>query len=265
MSGVESQYRKATIMRWKRFVSVFLFIVSCCAVGMLSGCDREDESIVVYSGKGLEKPMEEIRRGFESRYSIQVNIIYAGSDTLLEAIKKSRQGDVFIPGTVDYIEDAGNLVLDRQYVAQHILAFAVHKDNPKNIRTVKDLLQPGLKIAAGHKEMCAIGRISKGIFSSLAGGEYFINNIALTGATVNELLDLVVQREVDAAMIWKDMMLWPGTEDLLMIEIPATITEPEEIHVAVLATTKSRKNADLFFDFVARESKAVFLRHGFGE
>lgn len=252
-------------MKTSLFVSLLLLVVYGSVAGMGWGCCRKPERIIVYAGKGLQIPLEEIRREFEEKYSIGVSIIYAGSETLLETIRKTGSGDVFIPGIASYLEDAGNLVLSRQYVAKHRLVFAARKDNPRNIATINDLLQPGIKIAAGNREMCAVGRISQGIFESMAESEGLIRNIAVTGTTVSELLDLVLEGEVDAAMVWADMMLWPEAEELTAIAIPAALHRPEEIYIAVLATTKNRRQAARFADFVARERRSVFVRHGFGE
>lgn len=253
-------------MMWKRFIFVSLLIVTVFFACILTGCDRKDQKIVVFSGKGLLKPMEEIRLGFENKYKdIQVTIIYGGSETLLETIKKTSKGDIYIPGSASHILDAGNLVMNHQYVAQHKPVFCVRKDNSHKIRSLEDLLKPGIKIAIGNKEMCAIGKISEDIFDASPRRNDFINNVAIAATTVNELLDLVLNGEVDAAVIWTEMRLWPEARDLLMIEIPSDINRAEEIHIAVLATTKSKTNAALFSDFVAKESQSIFIKHGFGE
>ena len=250
----------------KRFILVSLLIITFLLAGILTGCDRKDQEIVVFSGKGLMKPMEDVKLGFENKYKdIQVNIIYGGSETLLETLKKTKKGDVFIPGSISHIQEAGDLVLSHQHVAQHKPVFSVRKDNPYKIKSLEDLLNPGVKIAIGNKEMCAIGKVSEDIFEASPRRNDFINNIAITATTVNELLDLVLQEEVDASLIWSEMSLWPEAKDLLMIEIPPDINKVEEIHIAVLATTKSRKNAVLFSDFVAKESQSIFIKHGFGE
>ncbi|MDH3329786.1 MAG: hypothetical protein OEM01_11170, partial [Desulfobulbaceae bacterium] len=69
----------------KRFILVSLLIITFLLAGILTGCDRKDQEIVVFSGKGLMKPMEDVKLGFENKYKdIQVNIIYGGSETLLE-------------------------------------------------------------------------------------------------------------------------------------------------------------------------------------
>lgn len=250
---------------WDKYLSILPIILVGFFAGILFGCDQNDKKIVVYSGKGLERVIEEIKQNFEDKNDLSVEIIYAGSETLLNALTKTGIGDVYIPGSVKFIEQAGDLVLHHQYVSLHVPAFAVRTDNPKNFQVVEDLLEPEVKIAIGNKNMCAIGRISEEIMKTAAKQEQFAENISITGATVNELFDLILQKEVDASLIWREMMQWPEAKDLKVIEISPSINKPKKIHVAVLSTTTDRKNATLFADFVATEGKLIFAKHGFGE
>ena len=241
---------------------VLLIGVHVCS---LTGCGRERKPLVVYAGKGLKPVMEEIKQAFEQNHDTGIKIIYAGSNTLLTTIQKTRKGDVFVPGSRSLLEDAGDLVAHSQFVARHVPAVAVRRDNPKTIRSFDDLLAPGIQIAVGNEDMCAIAGIAVQIFIASGKQTEFSRNIAITGSTVNELLDLVIQGEVDAAIVWLDMMTWPEAKDLVRVEIPDAVNIVHEIHVATLATTVDRKSAALFADFVAHEGKSIFIRHGFGE
>jgi len=250
---------------WKKTALILLIVITGAYVSFLSGCDKKERSLIVYSGKGIKSTMEDVKQAFEQKHEIKVNIIYAGSNTLLSTIQKTRKGDVFIPGSVFYIKKAGDLAAHSQYVALHIPTFAVRIDNPKGIRSFDDLLRPGIEIAVGNKDMCAIGRVADKIITGSSKDVEFAKNITITGSTVNELLDLVVQKEVDASLVWADMLKWPESSELKMIEMPSDINMIKEIHIAVLTTTTNRKNAELFTDFVATEGRTLFIKHGFGE
>ena len=246
----------------------FIFIVViafCVSILMAGGCGKQEKKLTVYCGKGLKRVMEEVKGAFERTYEVRVHMVYAGSETLLKTMKKTRKGDVFIPGSVNFLRESGELVLTHQYVAEHIPVIAIRKDNPKVIESFSDLLQPGLKLAVGNKDMCAIGRVAGSIIKASNREQEFTKNIAITGSTVNELLDLVLRREVDASLIWADMLSWPEAQDLQGIEIPEAINKPKKIHVAVLSTAAEKKTALLFADFVATEGRAFFRTHGFGE
>jgi len=249
----------------KRLLLVFPMILIGFFAFFLSGCDQKNEKLIVYSGQGLERVMEEIKQNFENKYNLSVEMIYAGSNILLTTINKTRIGDVYIPGSVKFIEQAGDLVLHHQYVSLHVPTIIVRKDNPKNIKAFEDLLEPGVKIAIGNTNMCAIGRVSIEIFKASPKEDEIVKNISITGTTVNELLDLVLRKDAEASLVWSDMMLWPEAKDLKFIEIPPDINKPRKIHIAVLSTATDKKNAALFADFVATEGRMLFAKHGFGE
>ena len=245
---------------------IFIMVIACCiSILMTGGCEKQEKKLTVYCGKGLKRVMEEVKGAFESTYDVRVHMVYSGSETLLETMQKTRKGDVFIPGSFNFLRESGELVLQHQYVAAHIPVFAIRKDNPKVIQSFPDLLQPGLKLAVGNKNMCAIGRVAYSLMKDSEREQEFTNNFAITGSTVNELLNLVLRREVDASLIWNDMLTWPEAIDLLGIEIPEEINKPKEIHVAVLSTAADKKTAALFADFVATEGTSIFRAHGFGE
>ena len=137
-------------------VCIAIFLISI----VVSGCAEKQEKLFVYSGKALKKPMEDIRAAFEQKYQIKPVIIYAGSVTCLNTIKQTEKGNVFIPGSVLIIKEAGTLVDNHQYVALHVPLIGVHKDNPKNIHTLKDLAAPGVRLAIGNAKMCSIGKVA---------------------------------------------------------------------------------------------------------
>lgn len=250
---------------WKKAALILLIVITGASVSNLSGCDKKERSLLVYAGKGLRIAMEDVKQAFEQKHGIRVNIIYAGSNTLLSTIQKTKKGDVFVPGSLAYIKEAGDLVAHSQYIALHIPAFSVRTDNPKAIRSFNDLLPAGIRIAVGNKDMCAVGKVAEKIISDAGEEAEFAKNIVVTASTVNELIKLVIQKEVDAALIWKDMLEWPEAKELKMIEIPSAINRANEIHAAVLTTSTDRKSADLFVDFIANEGKILFKKHGFEE
>lgn len=248
-----------------RFYLAIRLVLLSVIFAVASGCSQEKEPLVVYAGKGLKHAMEEVKQSFEQRDGTPVSIIYAGSDTLLTTLKNTHKGDIFIPGSLSYIKKAGKLVAAKHYVAQHVPGFAVRGDTARALTSYSDLLAPGVRIAVGNKDMCAIGRVGESILSDCESHESFRNNIVVTGSTVNELLQLLINSEVDAALIWKDMLQWPEAKELQHIALPDDINKPKEIWVAVLSTSTDPERARRFADFVATEGRTIFVRHGFGK
>jgi len=250
--------------RPRKFLSLRLVLIGLF-LSCLASCSQQSEPLVIYAGKGLKQAMEELKQSFEQQDGRSVSIIYAGSDTLLTTLKNTQKGDVFIPGSLSYIKRAGGLVTNHRFVAHHIPAFAVHANTSTNLSSYADLLVPGVRIAVGNKNMCAIGRVGEAILNDCESHKSFRHNIVVTGSTVNELIQLLINQEVDAALIWKDMLEWPEAKNLQYIALPEDVNKTKEIWVAELATSTDPKRAKRFADFVATEGQRIFIKHGFGK
>lgn len=249
--------------RWGIFFKLACFILLGASLALNTGCHRDKSPLIVYAGKGIKSAMEEIQRTFEDRHKIPLSIIYAGSNSLLTTIKKSNKGDIFIPGSASYINEIPEQVTTSYHVANHIPVFIVRADNTKQLQSFTDLMQKGLEIAVGNKDMCAIGKVAETIISASDQKAVLRQNIVITASTVNELLSLVINREVDAALVWGDMLQWPEAAELQLVAIPEAINSPKEIRVAILKHTSNAKQAALFAEFVATEGKVIFANQGF--
>ena len=248
----------------KAIVLLFIAIFLTGALS-ISSCIKEKKSLIVYSGKGLKKPVEEIKNMFEHKYNIKVKVVYTGSNICLEAIKETKRGDVFIPGSIDVLKKAGDLVDNHQYVALHVPIIAVYKDNPKRIHSFSDLAKPGIRLAIGDANMCAIGKIADEMIEKSGLKENIAKNIEIRTPTVNELLNLLIKQEIDVAIIWEDMLKWPEAENIKGIKIPSHWDMVREISVAVLTISEDKDMAQLFADFVASKGRAIFRKYGFRE
>jgi molybdate transport system substrate-binding protein len=248
--------RKPVGLVW---IAFFLIII------VIGGCAEKQEKLFVYSGKSLKKPMEDIRVAFEQKYHIKPEIIYAGSITCLNTIRQTEKGDVFIPGSVTILKAAGVFVDNHKYVALHVPVIGVHKDNPKNIHTLNDLAIPGVKIAIGNEKMCSIGDVVDTILGKSNLEDQLTQNVVIKTSTCVEIADLLLQKEVQAGILWQDLLNLPKYQDLRHIEIPHALNAIQEIHVAVLTISQNKNSAQLFADFVASEGKTIFKKHGFGE
>lgn len=271
MAGLDLFLTKLVVHRVKDKMKqkpIFYFLIIFTSIGLiclLLDCAPKEKTLIVYAAHGLKKPMEDIKKAFEQKYNknIKIDIICSGSDNLLRTIQKTQKGDVFIPATVNYLKDAGSLIASQQYVASYRALIAIHEDNPKDIHSFNDLAKPGVRLAIGDKEMCSIGRISEKIIGDSILKESLMNNIVIKTSTVEKLLSLLINKEVDAVIIWDDLLAWVEAEKLIRINLPSNYNERYQIHAAVLSTAEEQKAALLLMDFLALEGKALFVKNGF--
>ena len=62
--------------------------------------------LLVFAGAASKPPAEEAARIFTQKEGIEVNITFGGSGFVLSQMKLARKGDVYFPGSSDFMEKA---------------------------------------------------------------------------------------------------------------------------------------------------------------
>lgn len=224
---------------------------------------NEKVELLVYSGAGLKRAMEDIKIDFEEKENVEINYVYAGSGQLLSQIETSGKGDILIVGS----EDTYNIAKDKgqadesKLVAHHTPALAVQKGNPKGIKSLKDLTKDGVKVALGDEKANAVGKTATKIIEK-NGLEEIKNNVVATMATVNELVVAITTGEADVAIVTEDSIRLNDEVD--MVEIPQGENIDQLIPVGTLTSSQHSELAQKLVDFIAsEEGKAIFEKNGY--
>jgi molybdate transport system substrate-binding protein len=231
------------------------------------GCSSQPqgaESIMVYSGAGMRKPMDEVGLAFQEKYGTQVAYNYAGSNALLSQMELTKVGDAYMPGETMYIEIATEKgwVDYQQLVCYHIPVITVPKGNPSNITCLEDLANPGVKLIWGDPDVAAIGKTGKKILKNNGIYEEVWANVVATLPTMNEVMMQIAMGQADASINWWDTV--KAVEDIEVVEIPKEQNDIKVIPIGVTTFTEYPETAKTFVDFCASdEGKAIFEKHGF--
>jgi molybdate transport system substrate-binding protein len=270
-------------MKKKQILTVIILFYSVIVPGCLEGVPKlstatnnitgetivsminKSPSLLVYSGAGMRKPMDELGVLFEQKYGIKVTYNYAGSGHLLNQMEFAQQGDIYIPGAMyDFsIAREKGFIDYNKFAAYHIPVIAVPKGNPANITCLDDLAKPGVRVALGDPEACAIGRLGNKILEKNDIKDAVEDNTIVSGATVNALVAYVSRGEVDAAITWEESVLF-APDETSIIEIPKKDNIIETIPVGTLVFSKNKEYARQFVDFITSdEGGAIFEKYGF--
>ena len=172
----------------------------------LWGADIEsDKPLLLYCGAGIRPPVDDLIALLKSEYGVAVQADYGGSEKLLSRIKLVKQGDLYMPGDMHYIDKAeeDGLLAAQQTVCYFVPVILVQKGNPHDIRTLRDLLKPGLKVGLGDPQACAVGHVSAEIFAKNGIAEDDLaENVKYRSATVNELGNHIKLKHLDAVIVW---------------------------------------------------------------
>jgi len=241
-----------------------VLIVVLLFAGQSLGAD-----LVIFSGAGLMKPMEEMRKNFEARHSITADVHYGSSGEIFAMVAGGQPCDVLIPGAEKYTEDAlkNGWVLEEtiQKMVLHVPVLAVPKGNPAGIKGLEDLARPGVKVSIGDPKAPAIGRVARKILQKNGLWEKVTPNIVVYAPTVNQLLIYVALKQVDGAIIWGDLVTWAeGKGKLEVIRIPKEQNIIKTIPTAVCTSAPHKERALEFNKYVASgEGMAIWQKWGF--
>jgi molybdate transport system substrate-binding protein len=240
------------------------FVCGCTGqTGTATAQSEEQKSLMVYCGAGMREPMEDIAAAFESQTGVAINFNYGGSNTVLSQMELTRIGDVYMPGASSYFDAAREkgFVEDEQRVVYHVPLIIVPKGNPANITCLADLAKPGVRVALGDEEACAIGKLCIKLLEKNGIKDAVYANTITRAATVNELVVYTAMGTVDASVVWEDLY---DPEKLDRIEIPVKQNVIHIVPIGSLTFSKQKDIADDFVGFVASDDgRTIFIRHGF--
>lgn len=187
-------------------------ILILVAVALVFGSPALAADLLVFSGAGLIKPMEEMRANFEKENSVKVDVHYGSSGEIFGMVAAGQPCDVLIPGAEKYTMDAlKNGWIRKETIRKmvlHLPSIAVPKGNPADIKGLDDLAREGVRVSIGDPKAPAIGRVAKKMLSKAGLWESVQPNISVLAPTVNQLLIYVALEQVDAAIIWDDLTTW---------------------------------------------------------
>lgn len=218
----------------------------------------------LYCGAGLRPAAAEVIERFTARTGVKVETDYSGSGMLISRIKLSRDGDLFMPGDVWYLEqvEKEGLVQSKTMVSYFVPVILVQKGNPKAIRGLADLTRSGIRIALGNPEACQIGRLSERIFTKNGiDGKAIKANLVFSGVTVNELGLQVKMGRADAAMVW-DAIAAYYADCADVVRIPTKQNEISRVAIGILNSSRNKHLAEEFVRFLVSDTgKSIFQRH----
>lgn len=223
----------------------------------------DGESLFVYSGAGLKKPMEEIATLFEARNNAEIEFNYAGSGQLLTQLEATKKGDLFIVGA-DVAYNAAHkkgLVNEAYGIAHHTPAIVVLKGNPKNIQNLQDLSKDGIKVILGEEKASAIGKTAQLILEK-NNLKKVNNHVVSTANTVNEMVVQLTLGSADAMIATIDSVY--NNPKVEIIEIDPNQNIDQIVTGGVISSTAQPELSKAFMDLASsKEGKEIFARYGF--
>jgi molybdate transport system substrate-binding protein len=229
------------------------------------------KSLLVFAGAAGKPPAEEAARLFKEKKGVPVQVTFGGSGFVLSQMKLARKGDVYFPGSSDFMEKAKKERLvyaeTEKIVTYLIPAINVQKGNPRNIRSLRDLLKPGIRLGIADPETVCVGTYAVEVVEKNLGPEErerFRKNLVTTVESCEKTANIVSLKTVDAVIGWRVFQHWDQSRIETILLPPEEIPRIGYIPAAVSVFADDRTLAGDFIQFlVSSEGQELFRKHGY--
>jgi len=242
-------------------------VLLCAALAVAGGCGDDGggkAALKVSAASSLKRAFEDYAGSFDGA---KVSYSFAGSDELAAQIRNGAKPDVFAAANTklpDGLHAAGMLEKPVRFTTNR-LVIAVPADAPEKVRSLRDLAQSGIRIAAGSPGV-PVGSYARKVLSGLPPGEEhaILANIRSDEPDVAGVVGKVAQGAVDAGFVYATDVQGAGGR-LRAVDIPAGLQPTAVYGAAVVKGTSHRRQASEFVHGLTSGSGADALRAaGFG-
>jgi molybdate transport system substrate-binding protein len=246
------------------------FLIPILLVFVLVGnAQSASRRVLVFAGAASKPATEEGVRIFQERFGIPVDVVFGGSGFVLSQMKLTKKGDLYFPGSSDFMEMAKKECLvfpeSEKILVYLIPAINVQKGNPRGIHGLKDLTRDGIRIAIANPEMVCVGSYAVEIVEknlTPVEKEKFKKNLVNYTESCEKTANVISLKAVDAVLGWRVFQYWdPGRIETINLR-PEEIPRIGYIPIAVSKFTRDKELAQKLIDFLfSPQGKVVFRKY----
>lgn len=234
------------------------------------------EEVLLLCGGSMRAALEDIIKRYGKVSADKILATYGGSGELCAQLRHTGKGDIFIchDPFMEWAEKQG-LIAEWDTVGYLDVVIVVPRGNPKSVRELEYLAQPGLRLGIGDRTYSTSGVIVKHMLKKLDYGASIMNNVRMETKGHQQRCTDVTLGALDASIVWQ-AVAHLFRNKLETIPIPkehidaitsATygISDLKNVKVTVGITGRARdkKPATRFYQFVITEGKNIFEEYGF--
>ncbi len=233
---------------------------------LCAGCQRPPRvtrpPLRVLCGSSLATPLDEIQKAFSAARDIEVEVDLGGSETLLPKILAGGRADIFV--CHDPFEEklrAKGLATESVSVGYLEPVLAVRPGNPKGIRSIADLGEPGVRLGIGDPRYSTCGALFvERALPDPALRDRVLGNVELQARTHAEVANGLILGPLDAVVVWNFVTaLYPGKLESVAVGVPFPATRVTIVGLTAGARPEAR---DAFLDWCRQPSVTERFRAG---
>lgn len=224
--------------------------------------------MLIYCGITMIRPMTEIARAFEQREAVKITLAQGGSEDLYQSLKRSRLGDLYLPGEPTYRSKylGEGLLGEVATVGYNQLALVVKKGNPRQVKgDPKELLRGDLTVIIGNAESGSVGKETRDVLEAV-GLYQKVLDAALYLAPDSRVLNNAMKKgAADAILNWRATAFFPDNVAVVdVVDLNPRLAKPQALLLNLLTFSTNKEMAHRFMVFTAgAEGQAIFRKWGF--
>lgn len=223
----------------------------------------DQPELTLYAGSMLRPAIEATITDFEQREGVKVTRVYNGCGILVGQMKAGSVPDAYFACDAEFMTQVHDLFPESQAVSQNELVILVKKGNPFDVKSLKDLTKPDLRVGIGHEKQCAMGWLTQKTFAESGLQTSLMKNVVVQTPTGDMLVNQMRSGSLDAAVVYLSNAAGAGaTLDAIRITgLPCSIaTQP----YGIAKDSPHRRLGERLLQAIRAESShARFTAEGF--
>jgi molybdate transport system substrate-binding protein len=221
--------------------------------------------LVLFVGSASQPPTELAARTFEDQTGAKLEVHFGGSGEMLARMKLAEQGDIYFPGSSDYIELAKREGLvdpaSETIIAYLVPAINVPRENPKGISTLEDLARPGVRVAIARPDTVCVGLYAVEVLERAGLASQIKPNIVNNTESCAKTAQVVALGQVDAVIGWDVFEHWEPTKIKTIYLPKARVPRIGFLPAAICSNSRDVELAKAFLSFLTSpEGQAIFSK-----
>ncbi|MFP4058093.1 MAG: molybdate ABC transporter substrate-binding protein [Candidatus Brocadiia bacterium] len=235
------------------------------AAGLLCGCG-EQKQIEVFVGSASKPATEEAAKVFEQKTGCKVLLHIGGSGKLLSDMEVAERGDLYFPGSSDFMERAKEKELvvpeTEEIVVYLVPAINVPAENPADIQGLQDLAEKDVSIGIARPDTVCVGLYAAEVLVHNGLVEAVKPKIKTHAPSCARTANLVAMEQVDAILGWRVFGYWAPEKIKTILLEPEQVPRIGYIPIARSVFSEEPELAEEFVRFLlSDEGRAIFRKH----
>lgn len=223
------------------------------------------KTLEIFIGSASKPATEEAAKAFEDKTGCRMLLHFGGSGAMLSQMKLTRRGDLYFPGSSDFMELAKREMLvvpeTEKIVVYLIPAINVPAGNPKKIEKLQDLGKPGVRVGIARPDTVCVGLYAVEAMVHNKVADLVKPRIVTHAESCEKTAQLVALGTVDAVLGWRVFEHWNPERIKTIMLTPEQIPRIGYVSIAQSVFCNQPEVAKQFVDFLlSEEGKAIFRK-----